>query len=218
MNLDGTLDSSFHTYSVGQLDSDVDPISAVFFQPDGSILAEIISSTDGQQFLRFSSTGALDPNSVVPFRIPAPVTKLVSLPDGKLLAAGDFNFVDGAKPGPLARFGADGNLDATFHPLTFGALTTAVDLSLQNSGGILFSLVNYDNVVAVQEFNLRLTPTGNVDSTFASQNLEPIFRVAPDDKIITSGNYSVVQRLLGDGNIDSAFAPTQVYFQANFQT
>src|SRR5205807_3343231 len=87
-----------------------------------------------------------------------------------------------------------------------------------NSGGILFSLVNYDNVVAVQEFNLRLTPTGNVDSTFASQNLEPIFRVAPDDKIITSGNYSVVQRLLGDGNIDSAFAPTQVYFQANFQT
>jgi uncharacterized delta-60 repeat protein len=218
MNADGTLDSSFQIHPVGQLDTHADPISAVFVEPDGSVLAEIVSTTRGQEFLRFSSTGVLDLASAVPFTIPAPATKLTAQPDGKLLAAGDFNFVDRLKTGALLRFGADGNLDATFHSMTFGALTTATDLDLQNGGGILFSLINYDYPAAVQEINVRLTPTGDVDSTFASQNLAQIFRVAQDDKIITSGNYSAVQRLLSDGSIDSAFAPTQVYFQANFQS
>jgi uncharacterized delta-60 repeat protein len=215
MNVDGTLDPSFQTDSVGQLENDNDPISAVFVEPDGSILAIITSTTNGQQVLRFNSTGVLNPESVVPLRISAPVTKLAPQPDGKLLAAGDFNFTDGATTGALIRFGSDGNLDAGFHPPMFAATTTSNDLDLQTNGGILCSLLSFESGNAIY-FNARLTPSGDVDSTFASGNLEPVFKVAAGDKIIAGANDLTVRLLLSDGKIDSAFAPTQTYFGGNF--
>jgi uncharacterized delta-60 repeat protein len=215
MNGDGTLDSSFQIYPAGQLDNDASPISAAFVQPDGSILAEIISPTDGQQFLRFSSTGVLDLDSKVPFRIPAPLTKLAPQPDGKLLTGGDFNFVDRVKTGALVRFEADGNLDLGFHPQLLGATTTANDLDVQKDGGILSSILRIESGTAVYA-NERLTPTGDADSTFAFQNLDRVFKVGSGSKIITGEYYTGVRRLLSDGSIDPEFAPTVTYFDGNF--
>src|SRR5205807_8502307 len=111
MNVDGSLDSSYRTYSTVVADATTPPISAVFVQPDGSIPAEINVPIEAQQFLRFNSSGVLDPASKRPFTIPAPVTKLAAQPDGKLLVTGDFNFVDGVTTGPLVRLDHNGNLD-----------------------------------------------------------------------------------------------------------
>ena len=213
MNANGALDSSYQTYPVGQGENNSDPISAVFIQPDGSILAEIISASEGQQFLRFSSSGVLDPASKVPFRIPGAVTKLVAQTDGELLVSGDFNFVDGAKTGPLIRVENDGNLDPAFHPPTFAFPSTGFDLDLQSSGSILFSLRRTDNGSTSQ---VRLLPDGSLDPSFALQNLGPRFKVRSDDKIVTAHFDNVVRRLLSDGNADPGFSPIEFFVPGTF--
>lgn len=206
MNVDGTLDSSYQTYAVGQL-GNTDPISAVFVQPDGTILAEVASESEGQQFLRFSSSGVLDPASITEFRIPAPVRKLAAPSDGGLLVSGDFNYVDGAKTGALVRVQNGGDFDDTFHPVMLASTTTGIDLALQENDLILYSLLRTDNSSTSQ---MRLTPDGNLDPSFALQNLGPHFTVRDDGKIVTSDSSNVVRRLLADGNVDPAFAATQV--------
>jgi uncharacterized delta-60 repeat protein len=207
MNVDGSLDSSYQTYPIVVADANTPPISAVFVQPDGSILAEIMVPIEGQQFLRFSSSGVLDLASKRLFTIPAAVTKLAAQPDGKLLATGDFNFVDGVKAGPLVRLDNNGNLDPSFHPSVIDATPRGVDLNLQSNGSILFSVTT-----GYQFPQMRLTPDGDVDSEFPRQNLGLYFEVRSDDGIVTGDHSNVVRRLLSDGSVDSTFSPTQVTF------
>jgi uncharacterized delta-60 repeat protein len=210
MNPDGTLDSSFQTYLAGQPPGDVDLIPAVFVEPDGTIVAGIVSPTEGEQFLRFSSSGELEPGPAAAFKIPATVGKLAAQLDGKLVVAGDFNFVDHVRSGSLIRMGSDGNTDAGFHPLTFVSSTTAIDLDLQSGDQILFSALSGNDTV-----KMRLSPDGSLDSSFALQNLGPLFKARSDDKIVTGDFSNVVNRLLGDGNVDPLFSPTQVQFGGN---
>lgn len=211
MNVDGSLDSSYQTYPIVVSGENRPPISAVFVQPDGSILAEIFVPIEGQQFLRFSSSGVLDPASKRLFTIPAPVTKLAAPPDGKLLTTGDFNFVDGVKTGPLVRLDNNGNLDASFHPSVIAADPRGVDLNLQSNGLILFSVTS-----GYQFPQMRLTPDGNVDPGFPRQNLGHHFKVRSDDRIVTADYSHVVRRLLSDGNVDSTFSATQVTFGGTY--
>jgi uncharacterized delta-60 repeat protein len=211
MNVDGSLDSSYQTYSL-EPSGYIPPVLVAFVQSDGSILAEIDSSNEGQQFFRFSSSGVLNPASKTPFKIPGPVTQLSGQWDGKFLALGDFNFVDDAKAGSLVRLDNNGNLDAGFHPLMFAFPTTGLDLDLQSGGSILVSVISA-NTPDYSE--LRLTPDGSVDSSFASQNLGALFKVQSDDKIVTAHFDNVVRRLLSDGNVDPAFSQTSVSFSGN---
>lgn len=211
MNVDGSLDSSYQTYPIVVGTADRPPISAVFVQPDGSILAEINVPIEGQQFLRFSSSGVVDPASKRLFTIPAPVTKLAAQPDGKLLTTGDFNFVDGLKMGPLVRLDHDGTLDPSFHPSVIAATPRGVDLNLQSNGSILFSVTS-----GYQFPQMRLTPDGDVDPGFPRQNLGYRFKVRSDDRIVTADYSNVVRRLLSDGNVDSTFSPTQITFGGTY--
>jgi uncharacterized delta-60 repeat protein len=204
MNVDGSLDSSYQTYSLAA-SGYIPPALVAFVQADGSILAEIDSSTEGQEFLRFSSSGVLNPASKTPFKIPAPVTKLAAQSDGEVLAAGDFNFVDDASRGALIRLDRNGNIDGGFHPLMFASTTIAQDLDLQSNGAILFSVSGIDSAA-----QMRLTPDGSVDPSFTPQNLGPKFKALNDDKILTVSD--AVRRLLNDGNLDVAFAPTEPKF------
>jgi uncharacterized delta-60 repeat protein len=211
MNVDGSLDSSYQTYPIVVGTADRPPISAVFVQPDGSILAEIFVPIEGQQFLRFSSNGVLDPASKRLFTIPAPVTKLAAQPDGKLLTTGDFNLVDGVKTGPLVRLDNNGNLDASFHPSVIDATPRGVDLNLQSNDSILFSVTS-----GYQFPQMRLMPDGNVDAGFPRQSLGHHFKVLSDDRIVTADYSNVVRRLLSDGNVDSTFSAMQVTFGGTY--
>jgi uncharacterized delta-60 repeat protein len=204
MNRDGTIDSSFQTYPVGP-----NPVTAVFIQPDSTILVDLISPDDGaQEFVRFDSNGTLNPSSKTAFKIPAAVTNFVAQEAGKLLVSGDFNFTDGVKTGALIRLASDGNLDGAFHPPMFSAPTTGVSLGVQKSGAILFSaLTNSATKIA-----MRLTPDGSLDPSFAQQNLGTVFKIRDDDKILSCDNAPVVRRLLSDGTVDPAFAATKIDF------
>jgi uncharacterized delta-60 repeat protein len=205
MNVDGSLDSSYQTYPI--VPGGESQISAVFVQPDGSILAEIIFPIEGQQFLRFSSSGVLEPASKRLFRIPAPVTRLAAQPDGKLLTTGDFDLVDGVRTGPLIRLDNNGNLDASFHPPVIDDNPRGIDLNLERNDSILFSVTT-----GYQFPQMRLLPDGSIDPAFPRQNLGHHFKVRSDDKIVTADHSRVVQRLLSDGNVDSTFSATQVTF------
>jgi uncharacterized delta-60 repeat protein len=211
MNVDGSLDSSYQTYPIVLNVDNKPPISAVFVQPDGSILAEIFVPIEGQQFLRFSSSGVPAPASKRLFTVPAPVTKLAAQPDGKLLTTGGFNFVDGVKTGPLIRLDNNGNLDASFHPPVIDATPGGIDLNLQSNGSILFSVTS--------EYlfpQMRLAPDGSIDPEFPRQNLGAYFKVLSDDRIVTADHSNVVRRLLSDGNVDSTFSATQVTFGGTY--
>jgi uncharacterized delta-60 repeat protein len=211
MNVDGSLDSSYQTYPIVLSGDNKPPISAVFVQPDGSILAEIFVPIEGQQFLRFSSSGVLDPASKRLFRIPAPVTKLAAQPDGKLLTTGDFDLVDGVRMGPLFRLDNNGNLDASFHPSVIAATPHGIDLNLQSNDSILFSVTT-----GYQFPQMRLMPDGDIDPGFPRQNLGHHFKVRSDDSIVTADHSNVVRRLLSDGNVDSTFSATQVTFGGTY--
>lgn len=209
MNVDGSLDSSYQTYPIVS-DGSTPPISAIFVQPDGSILAEIFVPIEGQQFLRFNSSGV--PSSAKRlFMIPAPVTKLAAQPDGKLLTTGDFSSTDGVRTGPLVRFDNDGNLDAVFHPPVIAADPRGFDLSLQRNDSILFSVTT-----GWQYPQMRLTPNGDIDPAFPRQNLGHHFKVLSDDRIVTADYGNAVRRLLSDGNVDSTFSATQVTFGGTY--
>jgi uncharacterized delta-60 repeat protein len=211
MNVDGSLDSSYQTYSIVLSGSNEPPISAVFLLPDGSILAEINLVIEGPHFFRFSSSGVLDPASKRPFTIPAPVTKLAGQPDGKLLTTGDFNFFDGGKTGPLVRLHNNGSVDASFHPSIITASPRGIDLHLERNDSILFSVTG-----GFQFPQMRLTPGGDVDPAFPRQNLGYHFKVRNDDRIVTADHGNVVRRLLSDGNVDSTFSATQVTFGSTY--
>jgi uncharacterized delta-60 repeat protein len=211
MNVDGSLDSSYQTYAIVVGDAATSPISAVFVEPDGSILAEIFVPIEGQQFLRFSSSGVLDPASKRRFTIQAAVTKLAGQPDGKLLTTGDFDLVDGVRTGPLIRLDNNGNLDAGFHPPVIDATPRGRDLNLERNGSILFSVTD-----GYQFPQMRLTPDGSIDPGFPRQNLGAYFKVLGDDRIVTADHSNVVRRLLNDGNVDSTFSATQVTFGGTY--
>jgi len=209
MNVDGSLDSSYQTYPI-VFDGSTPPISAVFVQPDGSILAEIFVPIEGQQFLRFNSSGV--PSSAKRrFMIPAPVTKLAAQPDGKLLIAGDFSSADGVRTGPLIRLDNNGVLDASFHPPVIAADPRGFDLTLQTNDSILFSVTT-----GYQFPQMRLTPDGDIDPAFPRQNLGHHFKVVSDDRIVTADYSNTVRRLLSDGGVDSTFSATQLTFGGTY--
>lgn len=147
------------------------------------------------------------------------VNTLAVQPDGKVLAAGGFDFVNGVLTGKLHRFNSNGTPDAGFNAGT-GANGFIAAVVLQPDGKILvaggFSIFN--GVVAPNL--VRLNPDGSLDNTFSSIGTgvprQPMSLVLqPDGKILVSGTALDVQqqtvsgvvRLLPSGARDTSFSP-----------
>ncbi|HEX8368884.1 MAG TPA: FG-GAP-like repeat-containing protein, partial [Pyrinomonadaceae bacterium] len=146
------------------------------------------------------------------------VSHLVTLPDGKTLASGNFNTYNGQPVGGLIRLNADASLDTTFNNdlLETGSVPTSI--TLQADGKILlqgsFTLTNgttYINKI------VRLNGDGTIDSSFNYPYGGNIFEVRIDaaGRILVSGFIPVpvnggtvnkpVARLNENGTIDSSF-------------
>jgi uncharacterized delta-60 repeat protein len=144
-------------------------------------------------------------------------------PDGKILAAGLVNVVNGTNRNSLARFNADGTLDMTFNTGS-GANNIVYGLDLQPDGKILVSgaFTNFNGVTVGRI--ARLNADGSLDQTFNSVgtgfnansggNFE-IYRVKvlADGKIMIGGDFSQfngvarnrLARLNADGSLDTTF-------------
>ena len=221
-NANGSLDASFD--GDGRVFTDFgfgDVVNALSIQPDGKLIAAGIakssSSRDANEFgvARYNPDGSLDASFDGDGRVLTAFTPLtdsavdvVVQPDGKIVVGGVANFSWEPTHHPdyaLARYNADGSLDAGFDGdgkvTTTGTYTE--DVALQADGKIL---------LAGRQV-LRYNRDGSLDSSFGEGGKLPdagvsALLVQPDAKIIAvggaRGDFSIA-RLHPSGQVDDSF-------------
>jgi uncharacterized delta-60 repeat protein len=152
----------------------------------------------------------------------ARVESVAVQPDGKILAGGSFQLVNGVRRFSLARLNADGTLDSTFNPGNNGPNGGVMDIELQPDGKILiggfFNAYNGISRVRVA----RLNTDGSLDTTFdvgagANSTVNDI-KLQADGKILVAGafnqfnsvNIQRIVRLNTNGTTDNTFTPPTI--------
>src|SRR6266704_2948668 len=222
----GALDPSFGSGGIVVTDfnSIDDAAFAVAAQPDGKILAAgyVFSSASNYDFalVRYLPDGSLDPSFgtngkvATDFHGSTDVARAVALqPDGRIVVAGYALRLDGpAFDFALARYNADGSLDATFG--TDGRVVTdfsagggifanndgATSAALQSDGKIIVAGASTHELTFLDFAMARYNPDGSLDASFANggraelsffnnADVDFISGVAlqPDGKIVVAG-------------------------------
>lgn len=216
----GSLDGTFQPPG---LSSDV---NAVLVQPDGKVVVGGLFRTAGgashPHVVRLNSDGtvdaAFDPLGATG-KTSGSVNTVLRQPDGKIIAVGRFTRTDdNALRNNVARFNADGSLDAGFDPAVpfdgFGA-------ALQPDGKLLVAgeIFQTSPTIAYYLHIIRLNPDGTTDGSF---NFTPVpgagsttvaLAVQPDGKIVLGSIFAKIggatrtniARLNADGSLDAGF-------------
>lgn len=241
-NADGSLDTSFgeNGVAIRELGLSYDTARDIKIQSDGKIVAS--GSTFNGNFFdfslsRYNDDGTLDSsfgtNGTVISSFGSSSFSLSSAiqPDGKIILAGERFITSSNRDFALARYNADGSLDASFG--TGGMLTTNIEnnnsdtaysVLLQPDGKIIAvgSSLNpstFRSQFAITRYNMD----GSLDMTFDGDG-KALFPVAgsdvaytaalqPDGKIVmagegfsaTSTNEFVLARLNPNGSLDTSF-------------
>jgi uncharacterized delta-60 repeat protein len=135
--------------------------------------------------------------------------------DGKILVAGYFRTLNGARYNSIVRLNADLSIDPTFNANVNG---TIMAIAVQADGKIIIGGA-FTAVSGVGENRIaRLLPSGGVDTTFdtggGTDNLVYDIAVQADGKIMICGTFNGVglsarfraARLLPDGTVDPSFS------------
>jgi len=180
----------------------------IAFLPDGRA---IVVGGFASRLARVNTDGSVDP--AFQFNA-AGLTEFIALerqPDGKLVILVRLN--TGGGPYAVRRLNEDGSVDAAFPEVT-PAGNHPSDLTLAADGGIL--------LVSQTGFE-RINPDGSLDAGFnqrARLNTQALSAdVDPAGRIYVTGYFNTVggtpraqlARLLPDGTLDSAFAPTNTF-------
>ncbi|HLM62103.1 MAG TPA: hypothetical protein VK308_14955, partial [Pyrinomonadaceae bacterium] len=229
LNSDGSRDSSFTSPFTTDLSQNVTGQSAIVnsVQPDGKILVTLFTAFTGgyisYDLYKLNINGTFD-SSFTTFnvgggrlsaRIPS---KIMSLPDGKILVAGNAH----SNPAFLGRYNSDGSVDSTFERPTISSSTSyssISDFDVQSDG----SLIVVGGFIAINGVNragiAKLQVAGNVDVSFPNLTIAGINRV----KILSNGKILIatsnrIYRLNADGSTDNSFnSPTNITQIDNFK-
>ncbi|GGF05546.1 hypothetical protein GCM10011383_15800 [Hymenobacter cavernae] len=223
LEANGSQDASFQ---IGDGPDEV--IQALRLQEDGRLLVGgYFWNFNGQRrsLALLESTGAVVPGFAPLLQQPSAVSKIVRLPDGKLLVNGDFQTVGSVLTDKLARLMPDGTPDATFSYRNQDNSGIITHLVGQPDGKVLLARrvskygspqqiylqrLNVDGSLDV-EFSMTLGPPPSYTSTAIS-----LLTLQPDGRILVGGWFSDAQgrkhliRLLPDGTVDTSFNPTSV--------
>lgn len=230
LNTDGSLDMTFG--AGGRVTTDfsgfVGDASDVVIQPDGKIVA---GGTANAHFAlaRYNPDGSLDSSFGSGGKVVTPGTEFISAlalqPDGKIVAAGGAQRAEGGRQFAVARYNADGSLDASFGSsgvvLTDrGATSGANGVALQTDGKVVVTGHGADFIT------IRYNTNGSLDSGFGSGGvvatsftssgaIEGASDVAiqPDGKIVAVGiapgddgiDQFALVRYDSSGNLDPTF-------------
>jgi uncharacterized delta-60 repeat protein len=138
---------------------------------------------------------------------------LLPLPDGKVLAGGNFTSLAGAGAGHrIGRLDASGTLDATFTSTASGLVLC---MGVQADGRIVVA-GDFGSLSGQARLRMgRLFPDGSADPSFVPSLNSPAqcLVIQPDGAIVIGGSFSTVNgetrtnlaRLLPDGTLDSNF-------------
>jgi uncharacterized delta-60 repeat protein len=229
-NTGGALDANFGTAGAVATDfaGGSDAAWAVAIQPDGKIVAAGVADGDFA-LARYHADGSLDLRFGIGGKITVDlggddkVNALAFQPDGKIVTVGVADTIDFA----LARWNADGTLDATF------ANQGSVRTGFSSSSGSAFAVtVQLDGMIvaagyagafpgrqfALVRYNVDGSPdasfgaAGKVTSAFSKSAEAHFLAVQPDGKIIVQGfvdngssRDAVSARYNADGSLDSSF-------------
>jgi uncharacterized delta-60 repeat protein len=194
LNADGSLDSSF---SVGTGTTQATPVQALLVLPDGKILVGGLFPTfNGQpvsnnNIVRLTSTGAVDPSFSNTATNSGIVYTLARQPDGKILAGGNFQGLNGRPSTFLVRLLPDGADDNTFQA-NFGTFTIIRQVLLDAAGRILVCGPFTQVDGAVRNTFARLTASGSLDASFAAGT-----GIGPNNQVIAMAQTPTGQILLG---------------------
>ena len=233
LNPDGTTDPGFSAPGCGPFSSHCGLISAVCsmaVQSDGKVVLGgpfvAYDQTPLHGLARLNTNGSLDTN----FHIGAgvltsgsvskdpPVTRLVLLPDDRILFTGTFTKVDTLARTNMARLHADGSADDTFDAGP-GANGAIVALALDASQRILIG-GEFTQVQGLPRNRLaRLLPDGQVDTSFdpgaGADQAVSCLAIQADGKVWIGGRFTNVNgspcnhiaKLNPDGSRDTTFNP-----------
>ncbi len=224
-NSDGSLDTSFGNGGTAATVLDYSA-SSVLIQADGKI---VVSGSDFA-LARYDSNGNLDPSFGVGGKVNTGFGQgfgLVGQPDGKLIVAGEVS-AGGHTSFAVARYNADGSLDASFGAggevsTSFGSTNdSGYSVTLQADGKIVVAgASDFSKNLAVARYNVD----GSLDASFGSGGMlttsvpsgfgeaAKSVKIQPDGKIVVAG-YSfiggnntdfVLVRYNSDGSLDSSF-------------
>ncbi len=241
----GTLDQTFNAgAALYGLDSISGPglrIEALAVQSDGKLLVggDFFCAVAG--FLPWNGLARLLPDGMVDTTLSATFTlnltgaenigevrALAIQPDGKILAGGRFNFVNGNTAQNITRLYSNGTADPSFQaPFNTNAnnFQGVFAIGLQADGKVLLAGELPDpNSLSIRHLLVRLNTNGTSDNTLTlsadltnsflrGQRLQAVL-VQPDQKLIIAGAFPGVPnrfrnglvRLLPDGAIDSTFS------------
>ena len=216
LNADGVRDDAFAPGNAVTR-----TVSSVLPLPSNRVLiAGFITAANDQNrnsIIAFNANGSLDAAANFSTTALGSIRVMTRQADGKIIAGGNFNRVNAASRSFLARFNADGSLDANF-PNGVTASGTITALLIQSDGKILIGGTSL-TVGGASRRVVRLNADGSVDSSFTQGTLvnitSPIeFAQQPDGKIVViyraiSNGLSPrggIGRLNQDGSLDSSFS------------
>jgi len=194
-------------------------VNAIETLPDGKILVTGKITTRGavvrRELVRLNVDGSLDPS----FNFGAGTANfsikfIKALPDGKILIAGDFAFVNGIFRERVARLNADGSVDTSFQAAI--EITFVYDFDVQTDGKILVSGVNSIGWWFVR----RLNANGSLDATFDGAPYSAVAFVPAENKILIGARVNQNERRLRriglDGQQDTGFSAVVTGVENNF--
>ncbi len=217
LNSDGSIDDGFQNeFSVDNVGSSSP--ATISLRADGKILAAGTSfELHGQRHLwLLNSDGSLDSSLSINEDFISHIKTVVELPNGKLLAGGNFVMWSGKMRDCYARLHPDGSLDTSL--LSQGLNDEVLTMALQANGNAIlggsftaFDAVSQNRIIRVNGVEGTKDETFNIGSGF--NDAVKIIAVQADGKILVGGDFTQYDgqtanhliRLNQDGSIDASF-------------
>ncbi|MBK9734022.1 MAG: VCBS repeat-containing protein [Saprospiraceae bacterium] len=218
LNADGSRDAGFNAGVV----SNGSVVYSTHLLPDGKIIVGgdpmLFNGMQRYGIVRLNTNGSLDAifNPNVGGGLVVYSTSL--LPDGKIIAGGNFSSLNGAPRSCIGRLNADGSLDASFnHGAAFN--NHVYSTSLQPDGKIIaggnFTTFNGTFTRYIARLNSDGTRMPALTPGFGFTDRVRSTSLQPDGKIIVGGEYTFfngtsrnyIARLNADGSLDAGFNP-----------
>lgn len=209
LNTDGSLDASYQPgsgpnskpYSLTLLSSGKLLVSGAFTSFDGTL---------DRTLVQLGPTGALDAAWQPKLQAPGWVNSMVRQASGQTVVGGTFSEINGQPARRLARFNADGTLDAAFSANTAGGLPFTTFNVVQQPDGRLLTHTAF----GLYRFQADGTPDNSLSTAGLGLANPTSILAQPDGRILLAGQFTgnpatnTIIRLEANGARDNSFALT----------